>query len=550
MPVVKVQLPDGQVVNVQLDEPSAMDTVKAYGKSALRGPVLGAAWLLDKGPLGTGGGTVDMENLTPLLPGNRPEGPPANLAGPLTAGEKLRSWLNEKLPPEPGITHRVAEGVGAGAASRYPLRGALAGGVGTASAEGAGEFLKGFPEPVRQAGMTIAGMLGGGGTAALTAPHRKTTPMQDAERDSRILTDVGMNRAGPEVDPSKVANTTADAANKFVKETSRRNSEAYSTTVDGQTVRPSQVALIYTTLKGYAKKQQSPEAAAAYNDVADSLVKQGGTSFITDLQTLSGQLKRFKDAPVGDTASAARKWSSQDIAAPVREAEDLLRAVAPAYDAANNTYAWGRKNLVDPLKEGPIGKMADRNPNVATPTPVSRMEGLVQNRGEGDIVSTMLALKASGANPEEIARALMQARNRSGGARPGQIIFGGEGSPMEAEMSALLMSGGKDPAAVQAPFRAADQAANAAKVPQGEKTFGTVQIIPNQRMSLRALATPEWLKGNPEKAQYTEAITKLLRSASPGEVDQLMKLAQFDPKIRIALTLSGIAVPEAITEGK
>lgn len=529
---------------------SWVDVAKAYGKSALRGPVLGAAWMLDKGPLGTGGGTVDPENLTPLLPNSRPEGPPANLAGSLTAGDKLRGWLNEVLPPEEGMGHRIAEGMGAGAASRYPIRGALTGGVGTAGAEGASGFLAGFPEPIRQAGTAIAGMLAGGAAGAATAPWKKTTPVQDAERDTRILTDVGMNRVAPQVDPSRVANQTADAANKFLKEVRGRNSDAYANIVDGQSVKPMQVAQIYSTLKQIASQQQSPEAAAAYNAVADSLIRQDKRGFITDVQTLSGQLKRFKDNPVSDSASAARKWTSQDIAGPVAEAEGLLRAVSPAYEAANTTYAWGRKNLIDPVQEGPIGKMADRNPNLAAPTPVSRMEGLIQNRGEGDIVSTMLGLKATGANPQDIARALLQTRDRQGGPRPGNRLFGAEGSPGMGEMDALLMSGGLDPARVKAPFQAADLAAGAAKVPQGEATFATGQIVPRPGLSIRGMAKPEWFSAHPEKRQYTEAVTNLLRTASPQEVQQLIQLAQFDPKIRLALTMSGIAIPQAIEAGK
>lgn len=527
---------------------SLMGKALAYGKSALRGPVLGAAWMLDHGPLGSGGGTIDPEK--PTIFSERPEGPPAKLAGPLTAGDKLRGWLNSVLPPESGFTHRVAEGMGGGAVSRFPIRGAVAGGVGTASAEGANQFLAGFPEPIRQAGTAIAGMLGGGGTAALMAPRRQTTPMQDTERDTRVLTDVGMNRAGPQVDPSRVANETAEAANKFSKEVRGRNSDAYAQIVEGQSVKPMQVAQIYSTLKQVASQQQSPEAAAAYNAVADSLIRQDKKGFITDVQTLSGQLKRFKDSPVADSASAARKWTSQDIAAPVKEAEELLKVVAPSYKAANETYSWGRKNLVDPVQEGPIGKMADRNPNVAAPTPVSRMEGLIQNRGEGDIVSTMLGLRATGANPQEIARALMQARNRPGGPRPGEAIFGAEGSPMSGEMNALLASGGMDPARVQAPFRAADLAADAAKIPQGERTFATGQLVPRPGISIRGLVKPEWFSGNPEKRQYTQSITELLRGASPQEVQQLLQLAQFDPKIRLALTMSGIAIPQAIEAGK
>jgi len=563
MPTVK--MPDGTLVEMPEtltpEQAAALEKIGtansltgkalAYGKSALRGPVLGAAWMLDHGPLGSGGGTIDPEK--PTMFSERPEGPPANLAGPLTAGDKVRGWLNSVLPPEPGMSHRIAEGVGGGAVSRFPIRGAVAGGVGTASAEGANQFLAGFPEPIRQAGTAIAGMLGGGGAAALMAPRRQTTPMQDAERDTRILTDVGMNRVGSQVDPSRVANETSDAANRFLRETRGRNSDAYTQIVDGQGVQPRQVAMIYSTLRQIGDRQQSPAAAAAYYEVADSLIRHdpsGRQGFITDVQTLSGQMKRFKDNPVTDAASSARKWTSQDIAAPVQEAEGLLRSISPAYEAANNTYAWGRRNLVDPVQEGPIGKMADRNPNVAAPTPVSRMEGLIQNRGEGDIVSTMLGLRATGASPQEIARALMQARNRSGGPRPGEAIFGAEGSPMSGEMNALLASGGMDPARVQAPFRAADLAADAAKIPQGERTFATGQLVPRPGISIRGLVKPEWFSGNPEKRQYTQNITELLRTASPQEVQQLIQLAQFDPKIRLALTMSGIAIPQAIEAGK
>lgn len=529
-----------------------MDAVKSYGKSALRGPVLGAAALLDKGPLMTGGGTVDTENLTPLIPGSRPEGPPASLAGPLTAGDKLRGWLNQVLPPEEGMGHRVAEGVGAGAASRFPIRGALAGGVGTGAASAADSFLSSFPEPIRQAGSAIAGMLAGGGMAALTAPRRTTTLAQDAERDSRILTDLGMNRAGPQVDPSRVANQTSDAANNLLRETRQRNSGVFGTMVDGVMVPRREVAGLYgrlRNLRDVIQRTGRGEDAEALNTAMETLLTGDRQRVMSNLQDLSLSIKRLKENPPAQTASTGRQIASSDLNNAIRLVEAELGTIAPEFQRANDTFRWGQRNLVDPLREGPVGRMADRNPNVASPTPVSRMEGLIQNRGEQDIVGTMLGLRSTGANPQEIARALIQARDSAGGPRPGNRIFGAEGSPRAGEMDALLMSGGMNPQHVTAPFRAADMAAGAAKIPQGEATFATGQLVPRPGISIRGMFKPEWFTGNPEKAQYNEAVTGLLRGASPAEVQQLMQLAQFDPKIRLALTLAGIAVPGAVMQG-
>lgn len=512
-----------------------------WGKTALRGLGLGAKFLLENGPLGARG-QVALENLPSDIAveekARRENAPSA----------KFGRWLDEKLPPKPGIGRAAVEGMGAGLATspKYLMANVLAGGAGSGAAEATNKALETQNPLLRQMAAAVAGMVAGGGTGFALGPRSPETTISKAERDTGVFNQIALERIGPPRDVADTANRTADAANSVIKSVKRVRGETFEDLLAGQTIRGFDAAKIHSSLKTMARNQTSPELGAAYDAVADSMVAQGGNKFITDVKTLGGQFKRFKENPLGENASTAKKYAAGDISQAVQDAENLLGLAAPRYKEANERFAGYTQDVVRPLQEGSIGRIADRNPNLPAPTPVGRLENIVNDQSPQGIRQTLDVLRASGASPQQIARALFERRLNDGKLFPNQTAFGGPGSGQEAQMAALLDSAGVAKKAVQAPLEAADSLASAAKIGPGTAEAATIRAIP-PGLSVRVLQRLGF-SGGDAKAAAAEKIAEVLRSAGPKEIEQLLKLSMFDSKLRMALTLSGAIRPEMLQQ--
>lgn len=203
--------------------------------------------------------------------------------------------------------------------------------------------------------------------------------------------------------------------------------------------------------------------------------------------------------------------------------------------------------VLDPTREGPIGRVADRNPLTAAPTPVGRLENLTRDRDAAGINTTMQQLQQSGAPVRDIARTLVGRSVNAGPVRPGKSAMGAPGSGQEAQVSALLESAGVDPTRVQGPLRAADALADSLEVPTNVTEY--VSVHP-KGVSLRGILRPDrWFSGPSNAAEYKRQIAELLSRANPQEMDQLYRLSMFDPKVRSLITAAA-AAPQIYKEGE
>ena len=521
MPVVK--LPDGTLVELPdtvQPAPGMLDNVLGFakdsGKAVVRGAANAGLGIMDA----LGSGALDPNTLKPM---------------PHPLVEKGRAALDRALPPEEGPWYRGMEGLGSGV-----LGGANALRVGAANAAGnvAGDltdkFLESQNPTLRKIGSLLVNMGVSMGAGAGLAPNKRTTAADDVARDTGTLTGVGLNRVGPEVDASRVANQTADAANAHIRSLERQNSDNFASTVQGVNVRGRDAAQIYRDLNALAAQESRPEAAAALREVANQLVHQNGQQFITSVPELSLALKRLKENPPGPNASTGRTISSGDLASAIRTAEGMLGTVAPEFAAANNIYRAGKQQVINPAKEGPVGRVADRNPNNPAPTPVGRLGNIVNDRAPGDIPTTVQQLQAQGASPQDIARALLQKSTEEGSLRPGIAAFGQPGSLQEGRMDALVGSAGRNPAQVRAPFRAADTLAET--LPPGGNLGESVSLHPGGVTARISSFMGRRADQHVAKDSYKAQIAELMATASPQELEQLQRLSMFDPNIRAMLT--------------
>lgn len=354
------------------------------------------------------------------------------------------------------------------------------------------------------------------------------------EADLQGLGEEIKRRIGPAVNTSEVAGEVSDAANRVTGSMSQVASTSFGQRLAGRSVPTRRVAEIYRGLKAAGAASQSDAVRAAYDEVADQLVRTtpNGRAFITDLQTLSGQLKRLKDNPLTSNASAARKFEHGDIQRAVGDAETMLSGVSPEFKRANEAFAAWKNEVERPVREGIIGKVGDKNPYLPDPTPAGRLNAIVADQTPQAAREAMQTLGAAGASPQRIAQALVSKKLERGSLDPGATLRGLPGSPAEQTLSAVLREGGGSPSTILAPARAADLLQNFKGV-QGS----TNDLLPSRMAYLaQPFASVKNFFNQAAREKDYRALAEIL--SDPRNVSELQRIAMTDPNVRRNLSLA------------
>ena len=356
--------------------------------------------------------------------------------------------------------------------------------------------------------------------------------------------------------PLAVANQTSDAANAVLADARTARTRQYQADLAGEVVAPQDVINIYSNLMARASNPALTDAIrAAYREAALTLIKtdssrttpinslmlpsvsirnQTASTPITNLADLGSNIKALKANPPGENASTGAKIDASIYREALRDLERQLRAVSPAYARANNNYSATSRNVIAPLREGPIGRMRDVNPTAETPTPTSRLDALVGKDNSADAIARALAqLSGFGANPRAILQAVAQRKMDLGTTDPGATMRGIPGSPAEARLNTAIQAGGLDPAQVTQPLRAADNLQNFQNPP-------IVLQSNDNRALLGALLTPfrrgEFELTKAARMRNNQEISQLLSPMDQAGLDRLREIAMFNPELRRMLS--------------
>lgn len=607
MPIVQVQLPDGSTVPVEVPEPKTpikdafretakqgLELVKALPRglmSGLAGLAEGASAFNDAERFGAPPSKTppmdlrkDIEGLIPVQPNETPwqqlgrktfEGIGGSfslpMAGPFaTAITGAGSGLGGELG------RRALSGSGSFAEGAGQLAGSFLGG-------GAAGFLSGPKQSVAQADIRreLAGLPEGDFAAAnrnlqnfkdsgsttwtaaeafpgkgrilgLAGKANNTRGgealaqrLRNREEDLQGLGETASARIGPAVDPNTVANQAGGAATANILQQKQMLSARLDQLFRGQRVPAPAVWQLYSQLQTAANVAERPAVAEAYRAVASRLLNQQNAP-IENLQELSYAIKDLKTAaknpmqpPVGGAAAMNNA---------IRDAEQGIAAISPIYRQGMAEFAQGQQALLG-VKQGPLGSLSDKNPLLAGQTPVSRMEGLLRGNSPQTVTRTAQELGSpiltSGqpVAPRDIAQALVQNKLHKGSTNPGQDLRGMPGSGAEANLTALLDAGGVNTPRVMAPLRAADELQKLS--PAG--AAGGLPIPNSGQLAIRPFRTLDMmLTGKSERDTQREIARLLGGNPDPGIIQELQRIAMFNPAVRRQLSAWG-ALQGAIT---
>lgn len=529
----------GAVVSMKQAKPSGFEEGLKGGLSSLaRGAGLAAAGVgeaLTTGPL-------DPATLEPI---------------PSPVIQKFRNWLDKTLPPREGLPARMIEGAGGGIGAPQGLiprmmAGAMAGGASDITSR----FLENQDPRVRQLAATLAGMAAGGATGYLAGPGRARTSEQEATRDTRILTDVALNRIGPRVNTEEVANQAGGAATQVLGNAENSIRGELARTLQGMPRVPiPEVLRAQQNLAAMGRRTPLPEDADAIRQIAAALTSNnrvmqvpGGyaPAPLTAPQDLSLAVKGFKENPPTLSASTGTKISSHAARAATQAAEGQLGRIIPGYDAAMQNYAARMESEVTPLEQGVIGKLAGKRPFEPDPMTPGALGQIISKQSPQAIEETLRQLSQAGGPPapgginQQIARALVQEKLAKSPMSPGRTVYGAPESLESQRIDALLRAGGANPERVRQPLEAADLIPQFTKQPSITE-YAT--LSPRTGINLRSIIRPDVFKRMAGRAEYYRQIESLMPTATPQEFQQLQQLSMFDPNIRKLLSAQGALIP-------
>ena len=366
------------------------------------------------------------------------------------------------------------------------------------------------------------------------------------EDDLAQLSEAFLRRLGPEVDPAQVANQAAEAAGGVVETARGIRGQGLRNRLAGQTVDAYDVAQIYNDLLTRSRAATRVDEAVTLAEVAQSMVGQNG-QLITDLQQLSLAIKGLKDRAKNPNAvtSAGAAISGEDLRRAIRVAEEGLGQVSVPFREGMADFRGYTNQVMDPLRKGPVGALADKNPLIAGQTPIGRMEALVNNNSTGTTQGVLRNLENPAMTggptvlPAQIARALYQQKLSKGSQAPGKTVRGEPGSIDDRRMQGLIQASGNDPAFVTQPLRAADNL----KLDSSGSINGLPDMMARQA-ALRPFRTLDMMMTAKTQRDVNREIARLLGGPlRQSQIDELQRIAMFNPEVRRMLTLRAAGQP-------
>lgn len=350
-----------------------------------------------------------------------------------------------------------------------------------------------------------------------------------------------------EVDPNQVANRTAQAANQALESTRNQRGEGLANRLHGRVIRPQQVQSLGQDLRQVGGMQAREGARDAYNAVADALIGANGQP-ITNVQELSLAIKSLKDAAKNPNAPifAGRGIEARDLREAIQAAEGGLGEFSRAFREGMSDFRHFSQEVLTPERQGPIGSLADRNPLTAGQTSIDRLTSLMNGNSPGTIEGTARWLGDPAMSPgtqqsraADIARALAQQKLKKGSDNPGNAIRGMEGSDEQRAFEALLRGGGRPQNQINdtmQPLRVADRM-QPLKGPAGHYEPPTMSLLQGL---IRPFRTADMSLTGGRMRGYSDEMARLL--ANPEGIEELRRIAMFNPEARRMLTARGMLV--------
>jgi hypothetical protein len=353
-----------------------------------------------------------------------------------------------------------------------------------------------------------------------------------------------MDRIGPEVGIGDVANRTGGAATKILENAKNLRNEGIGNRLMGEAVTPPQVNGIIQDLEFLALQPQRPGQSQAYKDVAQVLKDQykNPLTKVQDLSFALAELKKRPTNPVGGPQGGVAVGDT-DMKIALQTAADQLGMISPNWKDAMKDFRDYSKDVMQPLKEGALGTLADKNPIIAGQTPFSRVTGFMEGNSPREIKQAAGALSRAPepVNPLDIARALAQQKLKGGSTNPGMDMRGLENSDSQKRFEALLQAGGRKPDEIMAPLATADRLQG---FTQRANHFENPEMTGAQAL-IRPFRTADmWLTGRAGR-KYNDEVARLLANPSHENLIELQKIAMFSPEVRQMLTMRG-AIPSTI----
>lgn len=361
------------------------------------------------------------------------------------------------------------------------------------------------------------------------------------------------DRIAPPVDANTVANLASRAADGTIQTAkSARDTGIRNRLANAPPIAPHEVAQVEAWLQQQSNRAGiSPSEQAAYREAASKMRDAHG-QIITDPQALSLRLVEMQNAPKNPnfTGFQGSPVNKVDVANALHDARGAIGTLSPDFSQALDEFGHFSQNVLAPMREGPLGTLANRNPNNTPQTPMSRLEALTVGNEPNTVSATARTLSSpvltngTQVAPEVLARAIAQNKLRNLPTNPGNVIRGTEHSPAQAQFEALLDAGGSNTSHIMEPLSVADRLQGFQNVPNRNEMpkMGVMQYIRPFR-TLDMMAT-----GKMQKASSNEIAT-LLADHTPEGITKLQQIAMFDPAVRKML-VARAAIPPFIEGDK
>lgn len=357
--------------------------------------------------------------------------------------------------------------------------------------------------------------------------------------DLQKLGETTVSRAagtGKPVSPANVMQRLEDAATGAVNNLDEIRSKAILNRLKGKTVSQQDFDAVETALETWGQGQPRTSTQEAVRQVLEQLRSPDGKP-ILELPQLSLAIKELKRQAPGVEAATGQKILSKDLRDAIKIAEGELAKVSKDYRESMADFREFSQRVLGPVKQGPIGVVADKRPFVDDPAPIGGLNRVISGQtpdtvsGVGRVLNTPQFTQQQNINPREIAAAIIQQRLERGSTDPGRTVRGLPGSRAEENLSALIRSGGGDATRALAPLQVADEMQSLTKL--GLKGPPEMHWWQYGIRPLRSLDMATTQQG---EVRAAAEIAKIMASKDPKMIRQLQEIAMFDPNVRRLLS--------------